>query len=194
MMWTLLVRAYLFAWEFHLISKPQGAARLRWRSPAYHHYDLSIDRITGLDGSPSHIFLAFTCKLHPEHHNGPQYHPQMSSEGTTNLLNGAKSCDAQTGENSMPSAPASSKTGVEYSPENHRALMVMRSAKSARPFNSFADEDYKEEVEMLRPGTVTPHPSTISRDLNEVYIRLSTHIKTHLLVRQFLIFRTLDVH
>ncbi|KAF9530059.1 hypothetical protein CPB83DRAFT_749886, partial [Crepidotus variabilis] len=69
-----------------------------------------------------------------------------------------------------------------YSPAAHCALMVMQSAKYARPFNSYANEEYKQEVAMLRPGATVPHPSTISRDLKHVYLQMSQHVKNHFLV------------
>ncbi|KIM60779.1 hypothetical protein SCLCIDRAFT_123429, partial [Scleroderma citrinum Foug A] len=37
---------------------------------------------------------------------------------------------------------------------------------SKRPFNMVNDPHYKEEVQLLRPGTSIPCPITVSRDVN----------------------------
>ncbi|KII90073.1 hypothetical protein PLICRDRAFT_108714 [Plicaturopsis crispa FD-325 SS-3] len=55
----------------------------------------------------------------------------------------------------------------------------MRCARSRRPFNSVADPDYLAEVQLLRPGTVVPHPSTVSRDARDIYLQASNHIKEY---------------
>jgi len=48
----------------------------------------------------------------------------------------------------------------------------MRSATSNHPFNAVTDKYYKMEVEMLRPGTVIPHPTTVSQDIKHLYVEL----------------------
>jgi len=48
-----------------------------------------------------------------------------------------------------------------HSESGHHVLITMRCAKQSRPINSVLDEDYLQEVEMLRPGTKIPHPTTV---------------------------------
>jgi hypothetical protein len=38
------------------------------------------------------------------------------------------------------------------------------------------DEDYQAEVDMLCPGTKLPHPATVSRDIQAIYLDMSRHI------------------
>ncbi|EKM78551.1 hypothetical protein AGABI1DRAFT_16921, partial [Agaricus bisporus var. burnettii JB137-S8] len=53
-------------------------------------------------------------------------------------------------------------------------------ATSARPFNIILNKWYKIEVEMLCPGTVIPHPTTISRDLQSLYVGMSKYVAQYL--------------
>jgi hypothetical protein len=46
----------------------------------------------------------------------------------------------------------------------------MRTATSNRPFNIVTDKYYRTEVELLRPGTIIPSPSTVSRNLKLLYL------------------------
>jgi hypothetical protein len=41
------------------------------------------------------------------------------------------------------------------------------------------DEDYQAEVNMLRPGTKLPHPATVSRDIQAIYLDMSRHIRDY---------------
>lgn len=61
----------------------------------------------------------------------------------------------------------------------------MRTATSHRPFNSVNDKYYRMEVELLRPGTIIPSASTVSRDLNLLYMELSKGVKSYFAVRIF---------
>ncbi|KAJ7676681.1 hypothetical protein DFH06DRAFT_976466, partial [Mycena polygramma] len=76
--------------------------------------------------------------------------------GTSNLLRTSQQCDEERGI-----VVASSTAAPSYS---HRAIIVMRTATSNRPFNFVNDKYYKMEVELLRPGTIIPSASTVSRD------------------------------
>jgi len=70
---------------------------------------------------------------------------------------------------------------ISYSEAAHCALIVLRCAKNAHPINSVLDEDYRLEVEMLRPGTKLPHPMTIQWDLLCIYDHTSIAIKDYFL-------------
>jgi hypothetical protein len=48
--------------------------------------------------------------------------------------------------------------------------------------NEILDDDYQTEVEMLRPGTVVPHPTTIQRDLVNIYEHMSDFVRNYFLV------------
>lgn len=160
-----------------MITDLPAAAQASWRSQVYDHYTTSIQRNYTADDSPHNITYVFTCKSDPVRHK-PHMRPRMrTSEGTTNLQNGLATCN----ERNNISQPAVTRPahGVAYSTAAHRALLALRCARSSRPSNSVLDEDYRMEVEMLRPGTVIPHPSTISRDINVIYLELSKHVRDY---------------
>jgi hypothetical protein len=71
---------------------------------------------------------------------------------------------------------------IPYSPDAHQALIALRCAKHQCPINSVLDDDYRMEVEMLRPGTTVPHPSTVQRDLLNIYNGLSIYVKEYFAV------------
>ena len=48
--------------------------------------------------------------------------------------------------------------------------------------NEILDDDYRAEVDMLRPGTVVPHPTTIEQDLINIYVHMSTFVMNYFLV------------
>jgi len=73
-------------------------------------------------------------------------------------------------------------SAILYSPAAHRALIALCCAKSGRPINFVTDEDYIQEVQMLRPNTIFPHPSTVQQDLLEIYNQASIAVKTYFAV------------
>lgn len=81
-----------------------------------------------------------------------------------------------------------SESAIPYSEANHRALIALRCAKSARPINMVTDEDYLAEVEMLRPGTVVPSTNTIQRDLMHIYTMASVFVANYFMVPFYIIF------
>ena len=70
----------------------------------------------------------------------------------------------------------------KYTPAKHRALIAMRCARSSRPFNVVNDSEYKEEVELLRPGTKLPSAQTVSDDVRLIYDKGSKFVKEYFAV------------
>ncbi|KDQ20120.1 hypothetical protein BOTBODRAFT_102100, partial [Botryobasidium botryosum FD-172 SS1] len=68
---------------------------------------------------------------------------------------------------------------LQYTPAMHRAVIALRCAMSKRPFNIVNDPYYKMEVELLRPGTIVPHPSTVSRDICAIYSEAAKHVREY---------------
>ena len=75
-----------------------------------------------------------------------------------------------------------SADAIPYSESGHNVLIAMRCAKQSRSTNSVLDEDYRWEVEMLRPGTKVPYPTTVQRDLIHIYEHASTWVVNYFLV------------
>ncbi|TFK37812.1 hypothetical protein BDQ12DRAFT_607016, partial [Crucibulum laeve] len=71
---------------------------------------------------------------------------------------------------------------IPYSEAAHCALIALQCAKSHRPFNAVLDEDYRSEVEMLHPGTTLPHPTTVSTNINHLYMKLSDYVCNYFMV------------
>ncbi|KAH8110931.1 hypothetical protein DFH11DRAFT_1513749, partial [Phellopilus nigrolimitatus] len=103
-----------------------------------------------------------------------------TSQGTSNLKSGAEICDQSRGV--VAAVARLTGSAPPYSLAAHRALIALRAAKSHRPFNFVTDPHYKLEVEMLRPGTIIPHPTTVSRDINTLYVGLSNYVKDYFTV------------
>ncbi|KAF5325785.1 hypothetical protein D9611_000913 [Ephemerocybe angulata] len=139
------------------------------KSTAYQHYNISLDRAS--DGTV--LTFVFTCKVDPTHHS-PHYRPRMkTSSGTGNLVAGINACNQRRG---ISTSSSTSGSHVPYTQANHRALLAMRCATNMRPFNFVQDPMYRAEVDMLRPGTSIPDPTTVSRDVKLLYEKMSIHV------------------
>ncbi|KAI0041494.1 hypothetical protein FA95DRAFT_1468683, partial [Auriscalpium vulgare] len=111
-----------------------------------------------------------------------------TSQGTKNLLRNIQQCEKRrgvaAGSNSSAGAQQTITNAVSaYTPARHRALIAMRCAHSKRPFRSVLDAHYQAEVELLRPGTILPAPSTVSRDVQAIYDKGADAVKAYFLVR-----------
>lgn len=101
-----------------------------------------------------------------------------TGDGTTNLQKSASACDTVHSETSSAIALQNGNLSI-YSPAAHRTVIAMKSATSNRPFNAVHNKYYKMEVEMLRPGTVIPHPTTVSLDIKHLYVELSKTVRSY---------------
>ena len=136
-----------------------------------------------MDGTPHELLFVFTCKTNPEGHK-PHFRPRKKTgEGTSNLQSGITQCFERRGENRPGTAMVAHAAAIPYTEAAHRVLIALRCAKNHRPFNSVLDEDYQAEVNMLRPGTKLPHPATVSRDIQAIYLNMSKHICDYFEVR-----------
>ncbi|KAJ7939676.1 hypothetical protein B0H13DRAFT_1586998, partial [Mycena leptocephala] len=52
------------------------------------------------------------------------------------------------------------------------------------PFNFVDDKWYHTTVEMLRPGTPVPDPTTVSQGAKNLYLDLSDRVKAYFVVRR----------
>lgn len=162
-----------------------GQAKATWRSDVYKHYNVSLVRHTSIDGGPGYIEFKFTCKNDPIGHKPHVRRRMETSHGTKNLKRGQTDCKARRGvkgDSNIGAQQTLTRAVSNYSPARHRALIAMRCAVSRRPFNSVRDPYYIDEVEMLRPGTHIPSPSTVSRDVNTIYKKGSTYLKEYFAV------------
>ena len=139
------------------------AARKACQSNVYDHYIITVNRISDpFSNQPQSIEFLFTCKSHTQNHAQPLHCSQMKSgDGTTKFLKDVKQCEEKQGI--YQPQPASSS--VPYTVKNHCALIALHCVKHARPMNEIMDDNYQAEVDMLCPGTVIPHPTTIQWDL-----------------------------
>jgi hypothetical protein len=137
------------------------------KSPAYAHFDITLDRLTGDNGQPKELIFVFTCKTDPTGHSSHRCSHKKTSSGTGNLVAGMTACLKHQGlDLNTVSAPK-----VPYSPENHRTLIALRCAGNMWPYNSVQDPLNVTEVQMLRSGTKLPDPTTV-RAPSDTRIRL----------------------
>jgi hypothetical protein len=152
-----------------------------WRSPAYDHYTISLIRAYHSDGiTPRVLQFQFNCRF------GNMKHVKIrdrmkTSDGTKRLLSSANTCDNERGVSPLKNALVSSDTSRStYSPVRHRTLIALRAVSSHRAMNFVNDVFYQREVEMFRPGTSIPSPSTVSRDINNLYEHGSRYVSRYL--------------
>jgi hypothetical protein len=128
------------------------------------------------------LSFVFICKDHPElHSSGPiiRARKKGGADGTSNLQKGVDSCLRKRG---IELQKNTSTDAIPYSESGHHVLIAMQCAKQSWPINSVLDEDYLQEVEMLRPGTKVPHATTVQRDLIHIYEHASTWVMNYFLV------------
>ncbi|KAJ3490892.1 hypothetical protein NLJ89_g11393 [Agrocybe chaxingu] len=151
------------------------AAVRSWTSDVYKHYNITMQRNYHDEAKtiPKSIDFIFMCKTHPQNHNGPRVRTrEKSGMGTTALLKDVGNCEKKQGVVQMKKT----STIIPYTYERYRALVALQCACSARPINSVQDPDYRDEVEMLRPGTIAPSPSTVQHDLISIHTHLFLHV------------------
>ncbi|QRV82979.1 AC transposase [Ceratobasidium sp. AG-Ba] len=148
-----------------------------WRSPVYKHYNPYLDRIYDEHGNPSRLVFRFECKYkHPSH--SAQFRDRMrTGDGTRNLRTTAQTCETRWGV--VQSSVSQSQYFSGYSEARHRVLIALRCAQNKRSFNSVADDLYRQEVDLLRPGTIVPSPMTVFRDTQVLYACSSDGVKTY---------------
>jgi hypothetical protein len=88
-------------------------------------------------------------------------------DSTKNLLDHQRTCDpADTPEARQIVAFAS---GATYSPARFRYLLAMWCARRHRPFNIVKDQELIDIFTMLYIRVDVPHPTTVSRDVREIF-------------------------
>ena len=96
----------------------------------------------------------------------------MTGQGTSNLSRSIAQCKKKRGVhgNSPANAQQTLQGSVsKFTEVHHRAIVALRCAASHHAFNMVNDPFYKQEVELLRPGTKIPSPRTVSRDIQTLY-------------------------
>ncbi|QRW00786.1 hAT family dimerization protein [Ceratobasidium sp. AG-Ba] len=148
-----------------------------WRSQAYKHYKVYLERRRDEQGNPKLLMYRFECK-HSRPSHLPQYRERMKTgNGTRNLQDTADTCNARWGVTDSPKSSSNFFDG--YSEARHRVLIALRCAQNKRAFNSVSDRLYRQEVEMLRPGTTLPSPITVSRDMQVIYANSANGVKEY---------------
>ena len=166
------------------------AARARWTSQAYNHYDITLHRETK-KGKAHRLVFRFACRYKNASHGRISRARMESSTGTHNLLTSARTCNRRHNrvDDSAPPGRGDQQSLAQavskYDPYKHRVIIALRCAVYKRPFNSVLDKMYRDEVELLRPGTRIPHPSTISRDTVAIHHHLARQAKDYFKVRFF---------
>lgn len=72
----------------------------------------------------------------------------------------------------------------KYDPYVHYTLLALRCAHDHRPAASVADSLYKQEVELLRPGTKIPHPTSISKYIKQLHATVALNIQEYFKVNR----------
>ncbi|KAF8576691.1 hypothetical protein K439DRAFT_1366513, partial [Ramaria rubella] len=109
---------------------------------------------------------------------------QKTSSETSNLDHGVEACDQQheikkDGTATIGSQPTMHESVSKYTPYWHCALIALHCVKDNWPFESVKDEFYCAELELLHLGTKLPDPTTISQDVNKIYIQVLQDVKVY---------------
>jgi hypothetical protein len=157
----------------------------KWKSSSYDHYSVSLERLYNHDGSKFKLRFKFTCRFDPVNHI--QYRDRMmTAQGATNLTRSIIQCEKKRGV--QGNSPANAQQNLhgsvsKYTEIRHRAIVALRCAVSHRAFNMVDDPFYKQEVELLRPGTKVPSPKMVSRDVQTLYQMGSKRVVEYFSVR-----------
>lgn len=160
------------------------ATTSQWRSTVYDHYKITLHCNLTSEGLPKLIDLVYECKFGFADHKPLTQHRKKTAEGTSNLKKAADACTATSGQSqsSVSTSTTPNIPRLQYTYATHRVLIALRCAKNFRPFNMVSDSDYIMEVILLCPGTQTPDPSVISRNIKHIYECMSIHVKDYFLV------------
>ena len=141
-------------WHIHLTAEE----RKKWKSSAYDHYSVSLEQLYNPDRSKFKLRFKFTCRFDPVNHI--QYRDRMmTGQGTSNLSRSIAQCKKKRGVhgNSPANAQQTLQGSVsKFTEVRHCAIVALCCAASHRAFNMVNDPFYKQEVELLRPGTKIP--------------------------------------
>ena len=183
---TMRLLVLLLLFQYHTYSELPVAISVRsWKSVEYDHYNIALVREETEDDR--YIDYVFTCRFGSSNHPDQHRRRMNSKDGTTNLAKANSNCDKARGTRSRDSTATSDNPTVPYSMAAHRVLIALRCAASRRPFSSVTDPFYISEVQMLRPGTTLPSPSTVSRDVLAMYEGGSIIIKEYFQVSLLLL-------
>ena len=134
-------------------------------------------------GSRKQIQYIYKCKFKEKDHEDMERLRSKTGDGTSNLTKAANKCNTARGVSTISEANAVLGP-VPYSEATHRVIIALKSATSHRPFNAVHDKYYRLEVELLRPGTLIPHATTVSHDIKHLYVELSKSVRDYFQVCQ----------
>ncbi|QRV80904.1 hAT family dimerization protein [Ceratobasidium sp. AG-Ba] len=198
----------LEAWEYG-DEEIHKADLIGLKSAVYDHFTSELVRHTrpvqtkdGVKQVPDYMEYVFTCKTHPEDHVIHRRR-EDTSRGTGNFHSSIAVCHKRhppinhcgkpgpglvapralfdgdvrpVPRGRIPWICALSST---YTYAMHLAILVMSCAYHYLPFARVLDKLFRLQVELLRPGTVVPDSSTISRTTQFVYQQQAHRVKTY---------------
>ncbi|KAF8599444.1 hypothetical protein BDV93DRAFT_425937, partial [Ceratobasidium sp. AG-I] len=95
------------------------------------------------------------------------------SEGTQNLKQAVRRCDARRG---VPDSLATNLP-IVFSQSRFRAMLAIWTAVNHRPFHTLSDPLFIEIVRLLRADASVPTPHTVSNDLARIYNQVAVSIQ-----------------
>lgn len=126
-------------------------------------------------------------------HNAHVRERMQTGHGASNLARGIEECnlhhgaDNETATGARRAQQTIKKSISEHMPAKHRALIALHCEAPKHPFNTVNDSVYVQEVTLLRPGTVLPPPSTVSRDMSQICLVSSNYVRGYFSVCPFFV-------
>ncbi|KAG8747952.1 hypothetical protein FRC11_012206, partial [Ceratobasidium sp. 423] len=142
-----------------------AASQAKWRAPIYGHYIyiLSVER----RHDEQKIWYKFTCKSDPQRHKALYRWHKDDSSGTKKFIDAANWCNARLNVAQQPEE--STEQVSQFSLARFQAFLALWCARNHRPFEMINDDLFAAIVNELRPGTLLPDSTTLSRDVQSLY-------------------------
>ncbi|GJE85026.1 hAT transposon family protein [Phanerochaete sordida] len=132
-----------------------------WRSSVYDHFE--PPEIIVVDGE---IKYKFICKTSPS--TKPLTRARWD-DSTSNLVRHVNACNKSSKPPPGQKAIDDFAQGTTYNPAKFRVKLNIWIARRHRPYNIVQDPEFLELLRMLNAKVEVPHPTTISRDIREIF-------------------------
>ncbi|GJF00030.1 hypothetical protein PsYK624_163070 [Phanerochaete sordida] len=137
------------------------AQQALWRSFVYDHFEAPV--IVIVDGEVKYKFI---CKTSPS--TKPLTRARWD-DSTSNLVRHVNACKKTSKPPPGQKAIDAFAQGSTYNPAKFRIKLSIWIARRHRPYAIVQDPEFLEILQMLNSKVEVPHPTTISRDIREIF-------------------------
>ncbi|GJF00545.1 hypothetical protein PsYK624_168380 [Phanerochaete sordida] len=139
-----------------------------WRSTTYDHFE--PPRIVIVDGEVKYVF---DCKTNP---SAKPLTRARWDDSTSNLVRHVHACEKDKKPPPGQKAIDAFAQGTTYNPAKFRYKLAIWVARRHCPYAIVQDPEFLELLQMLNSKVEVPHPTTVSRDVREIFAIARTSI------------------